>query len=178
MQTLKASMNTLQNGFWTGTLATGPMTLAMFALQKTLPSEEKSPLPPATLSHQTAQAVGATNLLNTERREALTMVSHFAYGIACASIYAMGKKILDKKADTSPILSGALFGAGVWTVSYLGWTPVFGFRANAFNMPAKRNALMIAAHLVWGACLGYSEHELRRRGDQLLDGKRKAPEGE
>ena len=49
-----------------------------------------------------------------------------------------------------------------------------GFLATG-PMSKERNALMIVAHVVWGACLGYAERELKRRGEQMLAGNRKAP---
>lgn len=167
-------MNTAQNGIWAGLLATGPMTLAMFALQRALPATQKSPLPPATLSSQITSKFGIDQLLNRSRREDLTLLSHFAYGAVCGLLYASGLK----KFDAPPLAKGALFGIGVWASSYMGWIPIFGLRANAYRMPANRNLLMIAAHLIWGASLAYSENEMRRFGNQLLDGHRKAPRAE
>ena len=67
---------------------------------------------------------------------------------------------------------------GIWAVSYLGWIPVSGLRANAFKMPARRNGLMILAHLIWGVSIAFSEKEMRQSGDQMLDGHRKAREAE
>lgn len=164
-------MNTAQNGIWAGLLATGPMTLAMFALQRQLPASQKSPLPPATLTSQITETVGIDQRLNLNRREDLTMISHFGYGAACGLLYALGLK----KFKASPLLKGSLFGLGVWATSYMGWIPAFSLRANAYNMPAKRNGLMVLAHLVWGASLAFSENEMRKFGNQMLDGHRKAP---
>lgn len=167
-------MTTAQNGIWAGLLATGPMTLAMFALQRRLPSVEKSPLPPATLTSQITQQVGVDQKLSRDRREDLTMISHFGYGAACGLLYAFGFK----KFHNKPLLKGSAFGLGVWAASYLGWIPLFGLRANAYDMPARRNGLMILAHLIWGASLAYSENEMRRFGNQMLDGHRRAPSAE
>ncbi len=38
----------------------------------------------------------------------------------------------------------------VWGVSYLGLLPGLGILSSAKDHPARRSALMIAAHLVWG----------------------------
>jgi uncharacterized membrane protein YagU involved in acid resistance len=164
-------MNTAQNGIWAGLLATGPMTLGMFALQKRLPQGEKSPLPPATLTSQTMAQVGIDQKLGKNPRENLTMLAHFGYGAACGLLYAL----FSKKITSRPLVKGSLFGIGVWAASYAGWLPMLGFRANAFNMPAKRNGLMVAAHLIWGACLAFAENEMQKFGDQMLNGRNKAP---
>jgi uncharacterized membrane protein YagU involved in acid resistance len=50
--------------------------------------------------------------------------------------------------------TGATFGLGVWVASYLGLMPMLGILRPATRHPARRNALMIAAHLVWGGVLG------------------------
>lgn len=166
-------MNTVQNGIWSGILATGPMTLAMFSMQRSLPESEKSPLPPATLTFESTKLVAKK--VSPSARADLTMLSHFAYGISCALIYSAAQKLAPK---APAIVKGGVFGLGVWAISYLGWTPLAGFRASAPNMPARRNAMMIAAHLVWGAALGYSEQVLRESGNQMLDGRRRARKGE
>jgi hypothetical protein len=42
----------------------------------------------------------------------------------------------------------------VWAGSYLGWLPAAGILSPATEHPARRNALMIASHVVWGAAAG------------------------
>lgn len=168
-------MNTAQNGIWSGLLATGPMTLAMFALHRQLPSAQKSPLPPATLTSQITSLFGIDQRLKQNPRENMTMFSHFGYGATCGLLYALGFK---KWMARSPFINGSLFGLGVWAASYMGWIPAFGLRANAYKMPVKRNGLMILAHLIWGVSLGIAENEMRRFGNQMLDGHRKAPQAE
>lgn len=165
-------MNTFQNGIWSGLLATGPMTLAMFRMQESLPKSEKSPLPPATLTSEITGAVGLDQKVPAQFRPDLTMASHFGYGATGGILYSF----LSKRApEASPLLKGSLFGMCVWAASYLGWIPAFGLRASAYKMPAKRNALMIMSHLIWGASLGLAEKEMRKFGNQMLDGHRKAP---
>jgi uncharacterized membrane protein YagU involved in acid resistance len=168
-------MNTVQSGIWAGILATGPMTLSMFGLQELLPASQKSPLPPATLAHQFTQPLGKfSKMISSARRADLTMTSHLGYGMACGILYSL----MERKWSASPLLKGSLFGMTVWTASYLGWIPALGLRASAYKMPAKRNALMIFSHLVWGASLGFAESEMRKFGYQMLDGARKAPKAE
>lgn len=163
-------MNTVQNGFWSGVLATGPMTLAMFAWQRKLPVLERSPLPPATLTDQVTKSFRVNSLIPSNRRADLTMTSHFAFGITTGILYSF----LSRRIKAPPVLKGSLFGLSVWAASYLGWIPAAGLRASAFKMPTRRNELMVAAHMVWGACLGFAENELARSGNQMLDGTRKA----
>ncbi|MEJ7606229.1 MAG: DUF6789 family protein [Bryobacteraceae bacterium] len=58
------------------------------------------------------------------------------------------------KSGLPPAAEGALYGLAVWGGSYLGVMPATGLYKSATEEPAARNALMIAAHLVWGAALG------------------------
>ncbi len=164
-------MERWQSGAWAGLIATGPMTMTLLSLQKKLPPSEKSPLPPATISTQiTEPLIKPLRNLSSDRRADLTLLMHFGYGLACGLAYALA----GKKESVFPLLKGSAFGLSVWAASYMGWIPVVGFRASAFKMPARRNALMIAAHLIWGASLGLVEKELRQYGNQSLDGHRKA----
>jgi hypothetical protein len=52
------------------------------------------------------------------------------------------------------VLAGAGFGVAVWAGSYLGWLPAAGILSPATEHPPRRNALMIASHVVWGATAG------------------------
>lgn len=155
----------LDTGFWAGILATGPMTLALFELQKDSPGLRNSPLPPARMTTESLQPMGIPQNLNSRARVDLTMLSHFGYGVACALIYTFASKRLPGK----PAARGSLFGAAVWAVSYLGWIPMFGFKTSAYHLSFGRNMQMLIAHLVWGASLGIAEHELRSRGKVQLD---------
>jgi uncharacterized membrane protein YagU involved in acid resistance len=65
--------------------------------------------------------------------------------------------------DAEPnVVNGVAYGLGVWTASYLGLLPALGLLAPATEHPARRNALMIAAHVVWGASLGITAKRLSR----------------
>ena len=79
-----------------------------------------------------------------------TIASHFAYGAVTGAIYAP----LARSIPLSPALAGATYGLAVWAGSYLGWLPAAGILSPAYKHPARRTALMIAAHLVWGVTAG------------------------
>jgi hypothetical protein len=46
----------------------------------------------------------------------------------------------------------------VWAGSYLGLLPAAGILPSATRDYPERNAVMIGAHVVWGAALGYFTH--------------------
>jgi uncharacterized membrane protein YagU involved in acid resistance len=159
-------MKTLQTGFWAGILANGPMTMALFRLQKDLPIAPSSPLPPAKLTTDISEPV--TKHISSNRRVDLMLLSHFAYSISCAVVYTWGARKVKNK---SPLVKGACFGLGVWSLSYLGWIPALSSRASAPKSSPSKNLQMILAHLVWGTSLAYAVDELTKSGNQMLDGR-------
>lgn len=144
-------MNGLIKGALAGFIATIPMTMAMKALHAQLPKEERYPLPPRLIVESAAEKLDVENDLHEEDEFALTVASHFAYGAATGAIYCQGLELQDMEPS---VTSGIVYGLGVWTVSYLGLLPGLGLLTPATEHPARRNALMIAAHIVWGAALG------------------------
>jgi hypothetical protein len=144
-------MNRILLGALAGLAATGPMTLAMKLMHERLPREERYPLPPRQVTEGLAEKAGVNEDLDEEEREAATWASHFAYGAACGALYGA---VSGERVDGHPLLAGAGFGLAVWAGSYLGWLPAAGIIAPATEHPARRNALMIAAHAVWGATTG------------------------
>ena len=133
-----------------GVVATGPMTAAMIVLHRRLPRGERYPLPPREITMKLAHETGVDAELDDTGRSAATIVSHFAYGAVCGALYSGAVE-----PRTQPIGKGLLCGLLVWVVSYLGWLPAAGILRPATEHPARRNALMIVAHLVWGAVLGW-----------------------
>lgn len=144
-------MNRILLGAVAGLVATAPMTLAMKLMHEQLPREERYPLPPRQVTEGMAEKAGVNEQLDEEGREAATWASHFAYGAACGALYGA---LSGERADGRPALAGVGFGVAVWAASYLGWLPAAGIIAPATDHPARRNALMIAAHVVWGATTG------------------------
>jgi hypothetical protein len=92
-------------------------------------------------------------------RADLSLAAHFAFGAMAGSAYGA----IARRRRSHPVLSGAGFGLLVWGSQYLGVLPAAGLLSNARHHPARRNALMIAAHLVWGAVLGAVADRLTTR---------------
>jgi hypothetical protein len=150
-------MNRVLLGALAGLAATAPMTLAMKLMHEQLPREERYPLPPRLVTEGVAEKAGVNEHLDEEGRKAATWASHFAYGAGCGALYGA---LSGEVADRSPVLAGVGFGVAVWAGSYLGWLPAAGIIAPATEHPARRNALMIAAHVVWGATAGLTLSKL------------------
>ena len=133
-----------------GFLATAPMTAVMKEIHRWPPREEQ-PLPPRQITMRLAKVVGVRKRLDKPaERTAATMASHFGYGALAGSLY----EPFARSVPGHSAVKGAAFGVIVWTLSYLGWIPASGVLRPATQHPARRNALMIVAHLVWGAATG------------------------
>ncbi|OFZ17735.1 MAG: hypothetical protein A2X94_15225 [Bdellovibrionales bacterium GWB1_55_8] len=139
-----------------GLIATAPMTIFMELLYRKLPKSEKSPLPPRQLAMKVAELTGVKQSLSPDVRFATTLASHFSYGAAAGALYAAAVK----HPEASGSRKGALFGAGVWLASYMGWIPALKLMTPASRHPARRSAIMISAHLIWGAATGLIMRQL------------------
>src|SRR5258705_9467837 len=94
--------------------------------------------------------IGLQRHINQSEHITVTLLAHFGYGSAVGAVYA-------RIADNVPLpgaFKGVIFGLIVWAVSYLGLLPALGILRPATRQPRRRSALMIAAHVVWGAALG------------------------
>jgi uncharacterized membrane protein YagU involved in acid resistance len=143
-------MNRILAGAVAGLAATGPMTVAMKLMHDQLPAREQYPLPPRLITEEVSEQVGLDEHLDEGEMKGLTVLSHFAYGAACGALYGP----LSDKVPGGAVAGGVAFGLAVWAGSYLGWLPAAGILTPATEHPARRNALMIAAHVVWGAAAG------------------------
>jgi uncharacterized membrane protein YagU involved in acid resistance len=134
-----------------GTLATVPMTLVMLTLHRRLPASRRYPLPPQEITVEMARRAGAKELAHGRKLLGATLVSHFSYGAATGALYSM---MAPPRELTRGVLWGTAYGVSVWAASYLGWVPALRILVPATRHPRERNALMIAAHIVWGSALG------------------------
>jgi len=135
-------------GFICGVAATGPMSAIMVAIHRRLPERERYPLPPREITTKALDRFGA-HATDPATRSALTWLAHFGYGGAAGALYAQ-----TTPAGANQIAPrGFLFGFLVWAVSYLGLLPGLGVLTPATEHPARRNILMIVAHLAWGLAL-------------------------
>jgi hypothetical protein len=144
----------LVRGAGAGVAATGAMSVAMFAAQR---AGLLHKLPPENI---TEAALDTLDVDRSERTEdALTTASHFAYGAACGALFGLGLPFARRLAPAT--LTGALFGAAVWAVSYAGWVPAMGILPPPTKDDPRRQGSMLGAHLVFGGVLGWL---LRRSG--------------
>lgn len=143
-----------------GFVGTMAMTAAMRRLHERLPEQESYPLTPREIIDSTAEQ--AEIALTSEAAKDVTTAAHFAYGAACGAV-------LGAAAPRMGPIAGAAAGVGVWLGSYLGWLPAAGILKPATDHPARRNGLMIAVHLVWGATTAFAMRELVLIRDTMIE---------
>jgi hypothetical protein len=140
-----------------GFVATMAMTSAMRRLHAKLPAKERYPLTPREI-------VDATLAPPPALAPDLTLAAHFAYGAGCGGLLAAASPRIGR-------VTGAFAGGGIWLASYMGWIPAFGVLKPATGHPARRNAVMIAAHFAWGWSTAEGIRELAKaRATIFADG--------
>lgn len=147
-------------GVASGLAASGPMTLMMEAAHSALPRSESHPLPPRHISEKLTRSVGLQ--LSERQSFALAILSHFAYGGAAGAVYAP----LARRTRVQPIIGGVTFGLCLWGASYLGGLPAVGLYPSPAKDSAKRTALMVGAHIIWGAALGLLVDSLQKSSEE------------
>jgi uncharacterized membrane protein YagU involved in acid resistance len=154
--------NVLPAGLIAGLAATLPMTVVMEAGHALLPGHEQYSLPPAEILRVVEEKT-LDKPLPKPIHSAATIIGHFMYGSMNGGLYVATMSRL----PGTPLLKGSLFGLGLWMVSYLGWLPAVGILQPASKHPARRRALMILAHLVWGSVTAIVADSLH--SNDLLD---------
>ena len=142
-------------GAFAGLAGTAAATAAMSRLHQQLPPAERYPLPPREITETIFPG------RSDEAVKDAATVAHFAYGALAAALIAA----IRPRPGTA---AGAALGAGLWAVSYFGWIPAAGILRPANSHPPRRNALMIAAHLVWGAVTAATMRELTQSRATML----------
>lgn len=152
-------MATLLHGGLAGTIATAPMTLVMYLLWLILPRRQRYYLPPRLITKNLLRQLNLNRRTSRDQVTWLTWLLHFGYGGAMGAIFAPAARWLSLPA----VPLGVLYGIIVWVGSYRGLLPAVDLFGDADTQPDQRNALMIAAHLVWGAATGLVLAVLTRR---------------
>lgn len=132
-----------------GVIATVPMTIAMEQLHRLDPHERSRPLPPREITEAVVRRLAPRDVEEDELQR-LTLLSHYAFGGVAGALFPL----MAPKRTAPAVGAGVLYGLAVWSGSYLGLLPAFGVRHHAAKDSTSRSAIMIAAHLVWGASLG------------------------
>jgi uncharacterized membrane protein YagU involved in acid resistance len=152
-----SSLWAMLRGAVAGLGATAVMTGTMAATYRWLAPPERYPLQPREITEKVTDVLGMRRRMSEEQHVGTTLLLHAGYGAAMGAVYPL---LADRIPGPSAV-KGIAYGLLVYAGSYLGWLPALGVLRPATEFSAQRNALMIFAHVVWGAVLGQSSARLR-----------------
>jgi hypothetical protein len=134
-----------------GAVATAAMSAVMLAAGRLLPMGRQ---PPEAIVRQAGARTGAEP--RGRLAEALAVVAHLGFGAGTGAAYALLPR------SRRPLLRGLAVGEAVYAVSYAGWVPALGALPHATRDRTTRQAVMAAAHLLYGGVLGALDDRWRR----------------
>jgi hypothetical protein len=126
-------------------IATAAMT-AVFGAGQGLDALSKPP--PDQIVDAAASRAGATPA-PPPAKGVLVWLAHFAFGAAMGALF----RVL-RPNPRRPTAEGVVFGAAVWLVSYQGLLPAARLIPPATRDDRRRQAVNLAAHVVYGLTLG------------------------
>ena len=147
-------MEAIIRGALAGLMATAPMTAVLGVGRLT--GWLHTP-PPAQITANVAGLTGESPQSEDPQFQAVWLAAHFAYGASCGALFAAIRPVMPR----SNLIAGSLFGGGVWAISYLGLLPSLELFPSAKDDSPRRQAVMIAGHLVYGASLAACARLLR-----------------
>ncbi len=107
-------MNRFAAGALAGLAATVPMTLAMLALRRALPTPDEAPLPPEEITAGMTEKTEALPSRDEEEVRPLSLAAHFGFGAVAGALYA---PLADGEEGLPPVARGIGYGLGVWAAS-------------------------------------------------------------
>ena len=159
MTTQDSPLGAIARGMAAGVIGTGAMTVAQELAAKLQSSgedgqqdeEQQSPQDPweqASMPAQVGRRISEGvfhHEVPPERIPLLTNVMHWAYGTGWGAIYGLVEGTFGGRS----LRQGALFGAGVWAMSYVQLVPM-GIYQLPWKYPPKSIAMELGYHLVYG----------------------------
>ncbi|MDQ3493849.1 MAG: hypothetical protein M3452_11420 [Chloroflexota bacterium] len=94
----------------------------------------------------------ADDIKDQDTRDALAVANHLGFGAGGGAIFGLVSRRLPRSVPR--VAAGMAYGAMIWTVSYAGWVPALRLMPAPHDDEPARPALMLGAHLVYGAVLG------------------------
>ena len=132
-----------------GAAATLPMSAFMLAAQR---AGFMTKLPPKRITEAALDELGLEDGTGETATNVLSSIAHFGFGAAAGALYAALDPRL--RLPVPAPVQGALFGTGVWTVSYMGWVPALRIMPQAYLDEPGRPESMLVAHWIYGGVLG------------------------
>ena len=109
--------------------------------------------PPEAIVRRTGRLVGSEP--RGRAAQVLAAAAHLGFGAGTGAAHAL------LPPTRRPVLRGVLVSLGVYAGSYAGWVPALGALPAAERDRTDRQAVMAAAHVVYGAVLGALDDRAR-----------------
>jgi hypothetical protein len=129
-----------------GAVATVPMSAVMVAGDRMGLMGEQ---PPTAITRAALRGAGVDRPSAPARL--LAPLAHLGFGMTAGVIYGLIRRRVPR-VPGGPL--GAIFGLGVWVVSYAGWIPATDMLPRPEKDRPGRPGVMIVAHIVYGIVLG------------------------
>jgi uncharacterized membrane protein YagU involved in acid resistance len=154
------TLRSLLAGATAGAVATVAMSALMLAAKRI---GITGTLPPELIARKAVEAV-ALDPPDDGQGDAVAAVAHIGFGAVAGVIFELLtiRALAARRSAAIGASAGALYGTGIWLVSYQGWVPALGIMPAASRDRRGRVATMLAAHWVYGAALGVLTTFLRR----------------
>jgi hypothetical protein len=149
-------VTTATRGATAGTGATLAMSVLMLVAGKLGFHGEQ---PPEAIVETALDAAGLDRSERTE--DALASVAHLGFGAGAGATYAVLRRVL--RLPGPEVAHSTGWGLAVYTASYAGWIPKAGILPPPKRDRDDRQAMMVVAHVVYGAVLGGLLQWLRGR---------------
>jgi uncharacterized membrane protein YagU involved in acid resistance len=131
-----------------GLVATAIMTTVIYAGKALGLLQEP---PPKQITENAERSAGVEPGQMPETAFTLSwLASHFGFGAVGGLLYPW----LRRAYPGPPLISGALYGLSIWFQAYLGFLPELNLYPRATEDSTSRQAVMVAAHIVYGATVG------------------------
>jgi hypothetical protein len=144
---MPSSGRDLLRGAGAGTAATLSMTLAMIVAKKMGALGKE---PPRRITDRTL--IKLRSWPSRERRRAIWIVNHFAFGAGAGVIFSILARRLGGPA--ARVIAGAVYGMAVWASMYGQVLPSLGLMPRPARDRPGRPASMAISHVVYGVSLG------------------------
>lgn len=144
----------LLRGAAAGAVATVPMSAVMLGAGKLGLMGEQPP--EAITKEAVADATGVEP--DGATSDALASLAHLAFGAGSGVLHAA----LPRSDRLPEPVTGMALALAIWAASYRGWVPKIGALPHADHDRNDRVAVMIGAHLLFGAALGALEQRWSR----------------
>ena len=142
-----------------GFLGSLPLTFGALWTKAQRPWYERTALRQVEVTEHLVTRMGFADRVSDRQMESLALALHTGFGVSMGALYGM----LAGRSRLPAFVSGGLWGAAVWSGSYLGWIPQAKLARSAKHDTPEMNATMFSSNVLWGMITSLTVAGFRRR---------------